>query len=347
MKIGIFGGSFNPPHAGHLNVATSVVKKMGLDKVFVIPSYQNPLKSDDSIEGAEPAHRLAMAQLAFGSMGAQYEVLETEIDRGGASYTIDTLKALQNQYPEDRLFLIIGVDNLSSFDRWKSWEAILGLADLIVTTRPGWDIPSEVEALPEPIQPLVRNFEFNLAELSTGRTIHFLTLKDVAISSTEIRRSLQIGKAVASHLTLEVENYIKQNKVYPLLNERVDDYGRLTQECVDWMFDRKALNIRAFDLKGLDAIGDYALVASGTSTKHVTSIADYIKQEVKRKYNILPQATEGMLDGKWVVLDYGVLLVHVFYEYVRQAYALEQLWTGAREIGIQLPKPAVSVAEKT
>jgi len=332
MKIGIFGGSFNPPHSGHLNAINSVARKMGLDKVIVIPSNQNPLKLDEIAVSASPIQRLQMSRLAFSSLGNQFEVSDLEIKRGGKSFTIDSIKSLQEAYPKDELFLIIGIDNLSEFDKWKSWDEILNRLNLIVTSRPGWEIPSGVEGLPTSVQKEVLEFDFNLVQLKNGKSISFVTLKDINISSSEIRRNLQIGKAVSSELTLEVENYIKAERVYPQLKEKVEDYRKLTDECIAWMLDRKAINLRAFDLTGLDAIGDYAIIASGTSTKHVSSIADYLKQEIKKKYNIIPQASEGLADGKWVVLDYGVVLVHIFYEYVRQAYALEQIWSGANEI---------------
>lgn len=338
MKIGVFGGSFNPPHAGHLNVVSSVIQKMGLDKVLVIPSFQNPLKLNDSHHLAEAHHRFEMSKLAFGTLSASVDVLSLEVERKGSSYTIDTLKELQKDYPKDQFYLIIGADNLNGFTLWKNWKDILSLCDLIVTTRPGWEIPHESDSLPEEIKSLVTSFDFNMAELSTGHTIHFLNLKDITVSSTDVRRLIHIGKSTSQLLTLDVENFIRDQNVYPKLNERVDDYKRLTHECINWMQDRKALNLRAFDLNGVGAISDYALIASGTSTKHVSSIAEYLKQEIKREYNVLPQAVEGISDGKWVVLDYGILVIHIFYEYVRQAYALEQLWTGSHEIAIELPK---------
>lgn len=335
MKIGIFGGSFNPPHLGHLNAVSSVIKKMGLDKILIVPTFQNPLKTEELTSEASPENRLKMAQKAFQSLGTNFEVLPIEIERQGPSYTIETLKQVRDLYPKAQLFLIIGADNFISFDKWKDWKKILNQSDLIVTTRPGWDIPFNHEGLPESFRSLISSFEFNVAELKEGGQIHFLTLRDVAISSTEIRRLLQIGKSTAQHLTLDVENYIRDNDVYPLLTEKVDDYERLTKECCEWMLDRKAINVRAFDLSQIEALGDYALICSGTSTKHVSSIAEYIKQEIKKKYNILPQATEGMNEGKWVVLDYGILIIHVFYEYVRQAYSLEKLWTGALEVKLE------------
>lgn len=335
MKIGIFGGSFNPPHSGHLNAASSVARKMGLDKVIVIPSNQNPLKLDEIALSATPEQRLQMSKLAFSSLGPQFEVSDIEIKRGGKSYTVDSLKVLKEQYPNDTLFLIIGIDNLSNFDQWKSWEEILDLVDLIVTSRPGWDMPTTVEQLPLAIQNKVSGFEFNLAQLKNGRLITFVSLRDINISSSEIRRHIQVGKRITSELTLEVENFIRLHNIYPPLREKIEDYKKLTEECIRLMLDRKALNVRAFDLTHLGAIGDYAIIASGTSTKHASSIAEYLKQELKKKYNVLPQAIEGFADGKWVVLDYGVLIIHIFYEFVRQTYSLEQIWAGAREIQIE------------
>ena len=109
MKIGIFGGSFNPPHNGHVNSLTTVQKKMGFDKIHIIPNSQNPLKVPT--ETAADEHRLKMAQLAFATYGNAFYIDDIELKRGGKSYTIDTIKELRKTYESKDLYLIIGADN--------------------------------------------------------------------------------------------------------------------------------------------------------------------------------------------------------------------------------------------
>ena len=130
MKIGIFGGSFNPPHLGHINSMQTVLKKTGLDKVLVIPNAQNPLKLQ--IEGASAEHRLEMTRLALTNWNGPFEVDDREIRRGGNSYTYETLTELKKENPGDQFFLILGMDQFEELGQWKNPSKILELAHLIV-----------------------------------------------------------------------------------------------------------------------------------------------------------------------------------------------------------------------
>ena len=105
MRVGIFGGSFNPPHMGHINAISSVAKKTGLEQVRIIPTAQNPLKRN--IEGPAPEQRLEMTKLAFQDQSEMYFIDDQEIKRGGASYTIDTIKNLRKETEAKDLFLIL------------------------------------------------------------------------------------------------------------------------------------------------------------------------------------------------------------------------------------------------
>ncbi|MCS6838653.1 MAG: nicotinate (nicotinamide) nucleotide adenylyltransferase [Bdellovibrionaceae bacterium] len=335
MKIGIYGGSFNPPHLGHVNAVQSVYRKMGLDRIIIVPTLMNPLKKLPSFSLASPDHRLKMAQLAFENLGPSFSVDDVEIKRGGISYTIDTLRDLRKKWgSEHEFFLIIGVDNLSNFDQWRLWEKILEEVDLVITSRPGWSLPQSIDELPESIRPLVRDFQFNQVFLHSGRKIYFISLRDVNISSTEIRRSFQMGKKHSADLPLEVERYIVENGLYPPLYEKVKNDEELCREVAVWMDERKASNIRIFDLRGQEAICDFVVIASGSSTKHSSAIAEFVQQRIKEKYNVLPGGIEGMQEGNWVILDYGSLVIHVFFDYVRRVYSLEELLKGAKEISL-------------
>lgn len=339
MKIGIFGGSFNPPHVGHLNSLQTVFKKVGLDKVIVVPAEQSPLKTPT--DGPSSQHRLEMTRIAVQSWGSQYEVSDLEIKRGGSSYTIDTLTEFKKLYPTDDLFLIFGADHFYQFENWKSPEKILDIASLIITSRPGFDLPTDEKDLPKFYQPMVEEMDFNYVELKSGKSIQFIRLNDVEASATHIRKLLRIGKSVEKYIPLGVETYIRENSLYQNLGSKIGDYGQFTKFCADVLFSKKGIQVRGFDLRQVSTSSDYSLVASGTSTRHASSLGENVIRAVKEEYNVFPQATEGLDEGRWVVLDYGSLIVHVFYDYVRMEYNLENLWRDAKDMGLVDPvKPA-------
>jgi len=134
MKVGIFGGSFNPPHLAHLIVAERIRDQFALDEVLWIPGYRPPHKSEAGL--AAPEHRLAMTRLATDDHPA-FSVSDQEIRRGGTSYTVHTVRALQEAHPESAFSLIIGEDSLQQFGAWHEPEEIVARVPLIVYPRPG------------------------------------------------------------------------------------------------------------------------------------------------------------------------------------------------------------------
>jgi len=335
MKVGIFGGGFNPPHMGHINSLNTVLKKAGLDRIHVIPAVQNPLKIP--VEGPTPEQRLEMVKKSLEGYGSQFVPDEQEIKRGGLSYSIDTVLELRKKIKADDLYLIIGADNFETFSEWKDYKKVLTEANLIVTTRPGFDMPTTQEDLPSFLKDLVVEFDFNFIELSTGRNVQFLTLKDVEISSSELRRKLRLRKPVDQFLPLGVEKYIKENKLYRPMGDRIGDFKKFTEFCANHLFSKKAIQVSAFDLSNMSAPSEYALITSGTSTRHAASLAENLILAVKEEYNIHPQSLEGVDEGRWVVVDYGSLIVHIFYDFVRQEYSLEKLWKDGRDMQLKDP----------
>lgn len=333
-KIGLFGGSFNPPHIGHVNVATTVQKKLGLDKIHIIPAAQNPLKYP--IEGATLEQRLKMTSLAFESYGDKFFVNDCEIKRGGKSYTIDTIKQITQESPKDEFYLIVGYDAFEEFGQWKDAAKILELAHLIVVSRPGGEFPEDKEDLPEFFKPLAKQFEFNIIELTTRKSIQFLALKDIEISAADLRKKIRAQRNTEKLLPLAVESYIKEHHIYQNLGPKVGDYEKFTKFCADFFNSKKAINVRSYDLRNMIAPTEYALITSGTSTRHSVSLAENLIQAVKEEYGIYPQSLEGIAEGRWVLVDYGSLIVHVFYDFARQEYQLEQLWKAGKEITEQL-----------
>ncbi len=191
MKLGIFGGTFDPVHHGHLIVAEVVREKTGLDRVLFIPTMISPHKADAAITPA--AHRLAMLREAVRA-NPFFQVSDSEIERGGISYTVDTIRQMEKAYPADELFLLIGADNLREFLSWKDPEEILKRATLVVMNRPGF------------------------AAGSAGITLPVNTVQcqvpSIDISATEVRRRLMKGLTITYLVPPGVSRYIERHRLY-------------------------------------------------------------------------------------------------------------------------------------
>jgi nicotinate-nucleotide adenylyltransferase len=335
MRVGIFGGGFNPPHNGHINSLQTVHKKLGIDKIFVVPNMQNPLKVP--VEGPTPQQRLEMVSLALQSYGNAFEVDDQEIHRGGLSYTIDTIMNYRKKVEAENLYLIIGADNLEGFSQWKDFKKILTESNLIVTTRPGFQTPQSEDELPEFLKEIVEDYDFNFLTLKTGRNIQFITLDDVEVASSELRKWLRGGKTVQKYLPLSVEKYIKEKGLYKPIGDKIGDFEKFTEFCAKALFARKAINVRGYDVREISAPTEFTLVASGTSTRHTSALAEQVALGVKEEYGVLPQGIEGIDEGRWVVLDYGALMIHLFYDFVRNEYSLEKMWKDARDLQLKDP----------
>ena len=133
MKIGVYGGSFNPPHLGHVRAAQACKQALGLDRVLVIPASIPPHKQLTS-SSASPEERLALTRLAFENLPG-FEVLDLEIRREGKSYTVDTIRELKAQYEHDELFLMMGTDMFLSFQDWYSPQEIARYVQLVCFSR--------------------------------------------------------------------------------------------------------------------------------------------------------------------------------------------------------------------
>lgn len=191
MNFGIFGGTFNPPHLGHLIVAESVRDQLKLAKVLFIPSANPPNKHGDAL--VPVGDRLVMTRLAVEGNPA-FEVSDLEAVRGGTSYTVDTVSALSAKFPNASLQLIIGADNLEEFETWKSPEEILTKVDLAAMTRPG--------------------FELQKIRSRFAKQAKFVKVPQIAISGTEIRRRVKMGRSIRYLVPRAVEDYIVRTGLY-------------------------------------------------------------------------------------------------------------------------------------
>ena len=177
-SVGILGGTFNPPHIGHLVMALEAREQLGLERVVLMPVAVPPHKEADGDPGADV--RLALAQLA--AEGEEALLVSTaEIDRGGASFTVDTLRELHERYPEQELTFIVGADMAHSLPAWREPERILELARLGVAEREG----SARDDIAE-----------RLAPLHDGSRVTFFDMPRIDVSSSDIRRRVAEGRSV-------------------------------------------------------------------------------------------------------------------------------------------------------
>ena len=190
-RIGIFGGTFNPPHIAHSIVAESVRAQLLLDKIIFIPSGNPPLK-----ESIPAEDRLAMANLAFGD-DINFEISDLEVrDISQKSYTVNTLSRMNEKFKSERtkLFLIIGADNLIDLPRWKDPEKLFELSEVIVINRPNYDPENSGSVFADKVK--------------------FVDVPFLDISSSMIREYVRIGRPVKYLVTKEVEEYIEENNLY-------------------------------------------------------------------------------------------------------------------------------------
>jgi nicotinate-nucleotide adenylyltransferase len=341
QRIGIFGGTFNPLHMGHINAITTVHGRMNLDRVVAIPAARNPHKPPT--EGPTDEQRLEILRRGLADLPF-VEIDDQELRRGGMSYTVDTLTnyAKEKGVSAEDLYLIIGLDQFEELDKWKDFEKILTLANLIVVSRPKYNMPFSEEDIPEGLRGLVAAFDRQYIALTTGRSIEFVRLQDQDVSASDVRKRLRASLNVDRHLSIPVEEYIREQDLYAPLGPRIGDYEAFTRFCAQALFARKAINVRGFDLRNIESATEYALIASGTSTRHAASLAEAVQRAVKEEFGLLPLSVEGASEGRWVLLDYGALIVHVFYDFVRQEYRLEDLWKQGKDL--QIREEATSTA---
>lgn len=197
MRIGMFGGSFNPVHNGHVALARAFSEKLKIDRLLVIPTFVPPHKQHDA--SVTPNDRVEMCRLAFESL-SYAEVSTTEIERGGASYTYLTLQTLHESYPQDELFLIMGADMFLSIQDWKKPEIIFALATVCGVPRN----QNDTKALAAHAQTLN----------ALGAKTEILDAHVMTVSSTELREKIKSGVDYADLVPPSVADYIRKNQLY-------------------------------------------------------------------------------------------------------------------------------------
>ena len=167
-RLGVFGGTFDPVHVGHLAIANAALEDIPLDRVLFVPARRSPLK--DAAPVATVEDRVAMLERAIGGE-ARFAICRAEIDRPAPSYTVDTLEALRRD-ADDELYLIIGSDAYAAFARWKDPARIRALAHLVVAARPGAPAPKDARLLDAPLMDISAH-ELR-ARAARGRSLRYL-----------------------------------------------------------------------------------------------------------------------------------------------------------------------------
>lgn len=199
IKTGIFGGAFNPPHNGHVNLAREAIEQLNLRRLMIIPTFESPHKSTKLLpfeQREEMCRRAFMPLDGTGHCSCKVEVSDIEREMGGVSYTINTLRELAKRHPEDRFYLLIGGDMLFSFKEWYKYESILKEATVCAVARGGDNYTDMAEFANE-----------------LGR-VKVLPTNIVDVSSTEIRGKIANGESVSGLVSESVAEYIKENNLY-------------------------------------------------------------------------------------------------------------------------------------
>ncbi|WP_309386410.1 nicotinate-nucleotide adenylyltransferase [Cerasicoccus frondis] len=192
MRIGLFGGSFDPIHHGHLLHAQDAMEQADLDLLAFIPAAQAPLKSSGA-PGANAEDRVKMIELAIDSQPG-FSVLRDEIDRCGVSYTVDTVRRLKERWPNDELFWILGADQVAQLDQWREIDELLKLAKFLCLKRPGYQ-PEAPSSIPD-------------------SALKWISARQLELSSSEIRERAAHERPLRFFLPRGVVDYINKNQLY-------------------------------------------------------------------------------------------------------------------------------------
>jgi nicotinate-nucleotide adenylyltransferase len=207
MRLGLFGGTFDPIHLGHLIAAEACREAIRLDRVWFVVAGEPPHKLQNR---TTMAHRLEMARIAVAGNPA-FEVCDIEARRPGPHYSVETVEAVQRDRPEDRLFFLIGSDSLADLPYWRQPERLLALATLIVVNRPGFD--ASADQLPVHLR-------------SQAQTIERVTIPPIGIASHEIRQRVSQGRSIRYQVPRGVEAYIEAQGLYRQASGQVPSPAR-------------------------------------------------------------------------------------------------------------------------
>jgi len=237
MNVALFGGSFDPPHIGHVEIIQESLKTLNIERIFVVPTFLNPFKN--SFFAPATIRVKWVEKLLFNIPNAQ--VLDFEVKQNRPVPSIETVQYIRNNYSIDKIYLIIGADNVPNLTKWKEYEKLKTLVTFVIATRDGLNIPK------------------NLQKLDINATI----------SSTLLRKNLQ-----REYLPIMIADEVLEFYTGKYMNPKIE-------HIIKFLDEKKAENIEAFDMREKDYFVDDVIIATTLGTKHGTSLTDYLKKELK------------------------------------------------------------------
>jgi nicotinate-nucleotide adenylyltransferase len=206
--IGLFGGTFDPIHCGHIKIAENLLKTLNLQSVHFIPNKAPPHRPAPI---ASADDRFTMVRIAT-ARHPDFIVNDIELARPAPSYTIDTLTTLRSLIPHQPICLIIGIDEFINFNKWYFWEKIPDLVHLVIVNRPGFELPSSdwLEKLLKKRHTQNRK----LLGMEPGGSIFFVDMKPIYISATDIRHKIKHNDHISEIISSDVLSYIKEHHLY-------------------------------------------------------------------------------------------------------------------------------------
>ena len=192
-SVGVLGGAFDPVHLGHISLAEDAYQELGFDEIWFVPAAQSPLKNYDIVLDA--ASRVALLEAALATY-PYFKIIGAEIERGGVSYTIDSVRRFKTEFPDTDFYWVIGGDQFAQLDKWKDIEGLCGLLQFVVVSRPGYEV--DTAQIPD----------------ISGLRFSELRSRMLDIASSEIRERLASGDAAYDLLSKAVSDLILARNYY-------------------------------------------------------------------------------------------------------------------------------------
>lgn len=309
INLAIFGGSFNPPHSGHKAIIESALRCELIDFLVILPNFQNPLKSEASLNAKSKVKALEsmLENIADSTKFIFYKNPPTlqnltqnlhknkkaillssfEISQEKLSFSIDSILYFKNLYEPKNLYFIIGADILPQLDKWHKIQQIKKLVTFIVATRDNLPIPSGF-----------LRFEI-----------------DEKISSTQIRANDNFNDFLA-------ESNAKSHHKGRILSSIDNDMQKRLDSIIALLDSKKAEDIMLFDLQNRNYITQFVIIATSLADKHSFALLDMLKMELKAQGEVFYSTDEE--SGDWIIADLGEIMIHIFTENHRKKFNLEE-----------------------
>ncbi len=294
MDVAVFGGSFDPPHIGHEEIIKESLKQLDIEVLFVVPTFLNPFKTS-SFAPTKIRYNWMKKLL---SNYPKTKIIDYEIKQNRPVPTIETVKHLKINYNLNKIYLIIGADNIPTLHKWKDYEELQKLVHFVIA-------PRDNQILPKNLQKL---------------DIH------VNISSTKLREKMYklhynavlLKEYLPNSIADEVIKYYNREK----MNKRIENIINILDE-------KKAENIQLFDMKDTDYFVNEVIIATTLGQKHGLALLDYLKKGLKTDESYL----EIEPSDEWSVVDLGDVLIHLMTSEYRAKYNIEEFLSQREQEG--------------